>query len=71
MKKKKSLILELPPTAPPKEERGEDEFDDYRIIDTVKDYFGEDIGIYFSFVGFYTKWLLYASIVGLITLIVA
>ena len=32
----------------------------------VRRYFGEKIGIYFTWIGFYTTWLLPASIVGFI-----
>ena len=32
-------------------------------------YFGEKVGIYFTWIGFYTTWLLPASIVGIIVLI--
>ena len=36
-------------------------------VTAVKDYFGEKIGMYFAFLGHYTTWLIYASIVGFIT----
>ena len=29
-------------------------------------YFGEKIGLYFAWVGFYTNWLFWAAIVGII-----
>ena len=35
----------------------------------VRRYFGEEIGIYFTWIGFYTTWLLPASIMGLIVFI--
>ena len=36
---------------------------------TLRRYFGEKVGIYFTWLGFYTTWLLPASIVGLIVMI--
>ena len=36
------------------------------ISETIRDYFGEQIGIYFSFLGFYTKALILPAAVGLI-----
>jgi anoctamin-10/anoctamin-7 len=33
----------------------------------VKDYFGEKIALYFTFLGHYTTWLIYASIAGFIS----
>ena len=33
---------------------------------THRHYYGEKVGIYFTWLGFYTSWLLPASIVGLI-----
>uniref|UniRef100_A0A8C9UR40 Anoctamin n=1 Tax=Spermophilus dauricus TaxID=99837 RepID=A0A8C9UR40_SPEDA len=38
-------------------------------LDLIKDYFGEKIGIYFVFLGFYTEMLLIAAVVGLACLI--
>eukprot|EP01091_Cochliopodium_minus_P009763 TRINITY_DN2477_c0_g1_i1.p1 TRINITY_DN2477_c0_g1~~TRINITY_DN2477_c0_g1_i1.p1 ORF type:complete len:760 (+),score=227.49 TRINITY_DN2477_c0_g1_i1:44-2323(+) len=61
----------LPPTAPPRDLINGEEYDDYRVIDAVKDYFGEDIGIYFSYCGYNVGWMIFASAVGLIALIVA
>jgi anoctamin-10 len=33
----------------------------------IRSYFGEKIALYFSFLGFYTKWLIFATILGTIT----
>lgn len=33
-------------------------------LDRIRDYFGEDIALYFAWLGFYTKWLWLASIAG-------
>ncbi|KAK2192818.1 hypothetical protein NP493_22g05054 [Ridgeia piscesae] len=38
----------------------------YQPLDHIRAYFGEKIGIYFAWLGFYTAWLLPASIVGLL-----
>ncbi|XP_076365201.1 anoctamin-7-like isoform X1 [Tachypleus tridentatus] len=38
----------------------------YQPLDHIREYFGEKIGIYFAWLGFYTGWLLPAAIVGLI-----
>ncbi|XP_048241340.1 anoctamin-7-like isoform X3 [Haliotis rufescens] len=38
----------------------------YQPLDHIREYFGEKIGIYFAWLGFYTAWLLPASIVGVI-----
>jgi len=38
----------------------------YQPLDHIREYFGEQIGIYFAWLGFYTAWLLPASLVGLI-----
>jgi hypothetical protein len=38
-------------------------------LDEVRDYFGEKIGLYFAFVGFYTFWLFVPSVVGIIVYI--
>ncbi|XP_023932129.1 anoctamin-7 isoform X5 [Lingula anatina] len=38
----------------------------YQPLDHIRDYFGEKIGIYFAWLGFYTAWLLPSSIVGLL-----
>ena len=34
------------------------------LIPGIREYFGEKIGLYFAWLGFYTAWLLPASIVG-------
>ena len=36
----------------------------YQPLDHIRDYFGEKIAIYFAWLGFYTGWLLPASVVG-------
>ncbi len=33
-------------------------------VDQIKDYFGEKIGLYFSWLGVYTSWLIIAAVVG-------
>jgi hypothetical protein len=38
-------------------------------LDLVRKYFGDEVGIYFAWLGFYTKMLLPASIVGFICFI--
>ncbi|XP_074654198.1 anoctamin-7-like [Tubulanus polymorphus] len=38
----------------------------YQPLDHIREYFGEKISIYFAWLGFYTAWLLPASIVGLL-----
>jgi len=38
-------------------------------LDHIRRYFGEKVGIYFTWLGFYTTWLLPASLVGLIVMI--
>lgn len=38
----------------------------YQPLDHIRDYFGEKIGIYFAWIGFYTAWLLPASVVGVL-----
>ncbi|XP_076812548.1 anoctamin-7-like isoform X1 [Clavelina lepadiformis] len=42
----------------------------YQPLDHIRSYFGEKIGIYFAWLGFYTSWLLPVSILGLIVFIV-
>lgn len=37
------------------------------ILDSVKDYVGSNDEIYFEFVGFLQKWLVFPAIIGLIT----
>ncbi|ESO82539.1 hypothetical protein LOTGIDRAFT_134438, partial [Lottia gigantea] len=41
----------------------------YQPLDHIREYFGEKIGIYFAWLGFYTAWLLPAAIVGLLVFI--
>ncbi|XP_077998551.1 anoctamin-7-like isoform X2 [Glandiceps talaboti] len=41
----------------------------YQPLDHIREYFGEKIGIYFAWLGFYTAWLLPSSIIGLIVFI--
>ncbi|KAL5013614.1 hypothetical protein ScPMuIL_007884 [Solemya velum] len=36
----------------------------YQPLDSIREYFGEKIGIYFAWLGFYTAWLLPAAMVG-------
>ena len=38
-------------------------------MNETQEYFGEKIGLYFAWLGFYTAWLLPASIVGLIVFV--
>lgn len=38
----------------------------YQPVDHIREYFGEKIGIYFAWLGFYTAWLLPAAVVGLL-----
>ncbi|XP_035825775.1 anoctamin-7 [Aplysia californica] len=38
----------------------------YQPLDHIREYFGEKIGIYFAWLGFYTAWLLPASVVGVL-----
>ncbi|XP_023234951.1 anoctamin-7-like isoform X2 [Centruroides sculpturatus] len=38
----------------------------YQPLDHIREYFGEKIAIYFAWLGFYTAWLLPASVVGLL-----
>lgn len=35
-------------------------------VESVKNYFGEKIGLYFTWLGHYTTWLIYASLLGFI-----
>ncbi|XP_037075179.1 anoctamin-7-like isoform X2 [Pollicipes pollicipes] len=36
----------------------------YQPLDHIREYFGEKIGIYFAWLGFYTGWLLPAAVIG-------
>ncbi|XP_043227614.1 anoctamin-7-like [Amphibalanus amphitrite] len=38
----------------------------YQPLDHIREYFGEKIGIYFAWLGFYTGWLLPAAVIGLL-----
>ena len=38
----------------------------YQPLDHIRNYFGEKIAIYFAWLGFYTAWLLPATIVGIL-----
>ncbi|XP_076451373.1 anoctamin-7-like [Babylonia areolata] len=38
----------------------------YQPLDHIREYFGEKIGIYFAWLGFYTAWLLPASVLGVL-----
>ncbi|XP_067897885.1 anoctamin-7-like isoform X2 [Heterodontus francisci] len=42
----------------------------YQPLDHIRDYFGEKIAFYFTWIGFYTGWLLPAAIVGTVVFIV-
>lgn len=33
-------------------------------LDRISDYFGETVGFYFAYVGFYTTWLMLPAILG-------
>ena len=39
-------------------------------LEDIAEYFGETIAFYFAFVVFYTKWLLWPSIIGSVVFIV-
>eukprot|EP01050_Picozoa_sp_SAG11_P007625 SAG11_NODE_642_length_8006_cov_6.996965_6_plen_64_part_00 len=41
----------------------------YQPIDEVRDYFGDDLGLYFSWLGMYTKALNIMSIFGIAVMI--
>jgi len=45
-------------------------FSPHILIFPLSRYFGEEIAIYFTWLGFYTTWLLPASIVGVIVTII-
>jgi hypothetical protein len=38
----------------------------YQPLDKVREYFGEQIGMYFTWLGFYTSWLFLPAILGLV-----
>jgi hypothetical protein len=38
-------------------------------LDDIKDYFGEKVGLYFAWLGHYTTWLIFPSIVGVLLFI--
>ena len=40
-------------------------------LDAIRLYFGEDVGFYFSFLGFYTQWLCVPSLLGLVVSILS
>ncbi|XP_053736069.1 anoctamin-7 isoform X2 [Synchiropus splendidus] len=42
----------------------------YQPLDHIREYFGEKIALYFAWLGFYTGWLLPASVVGTVVFIV-
>lgn len=35
-------------------------------LDNIREYFGDQIAIYYAFLGLYTRWLLFAAIIGII-----
>lgn len=39
-------------------------------LDDIREYFGESVAFYFAWLGFYTRWLVYASFIGLIPFLV-
>ena len=41
----------------------------YQPFELIRDYFGEKIGFYFVWLGFYTRWLIPAAIAGFIVFI--
>ncbi|XP_068601416.1 anoctamin-7 [Brachionichthys hirsutus] len=42
----------------------------YQPLDHIREYFGEKIALYFAWIGFYTGWLLPASVFGIVIFIV-
>ena len=41
----------------------------YQPIDEIRDYFGDDVGLYFAWLGMYTSALLFCSVFGIITMV--
>jgi len=39
------------------------------MADDVVDYFGASVGMYFAFLGHYSKWLVFPSILGIILMV--
>uniref|UniRef100_A0A3P8U9D4 Anoctamin n=1 Tax=Amphiprion percula TaxID=161767 RepID=A0A3P8U9D4_AMPPE len=42
----------------------------YQPLDHIREYFGEKIALYFAWIGFYTAWLLPASLVGTVIFLI-
>uniref|UniRef100_A0A3Q4HUU4 Anoctamin n=1 Tax=Neolamprologus brichardi TaxID=32507 RepID=A0A3Q4HUU4_NEOBR len=42
----------------------------YQPLDHIREYFGEKIALYFAWLGFYTGWLLPASVVGTVIFLI-
>jgi hypothetical protein len=43
----------------------------YQPLENIRHYFGEKVGLYFAWTGFYTSWLLMASIVGFLIMFIS
>ena len=43
----------------------------YQPIDHIRDYFGEKISLYFAWLGAYTHWLLFPTIVGVLVFLIS
>ena len=41
----------------------------YQPLDAIRHYFGEQIAIYFAWLGFYTGWLIPVSVIGVLVFI--
>jgi anoctamin-7 len=41
----------------------------YQPLDAIRNYFGEQIAIYFAWLGFYTGWLIPVSVIGVLVFI--